>query len=396
MNVRGVWAAVAGLVLPLLLLVGPHSEAVNGEEHVSELNPDDVSYAQRYAVTPQEAARRSKLMEEISSVNAALERAPEFGGLWLTHDPHFELNVNWPTDSLPDWARSLFSKELWSIVVLHRSHRSQFEIESLTQEFADAVANLRIDAFGVVSQGAVILRVPEELGSTQEITIRWRGKDVSLEEAASSVGARIERSPVSTPAANSYAGLTTTTCTSGFSVQSTTGALNTGVLTAGHCRPGPESGDQYYGSQLLPFQREKYEGKRDVQFHTTPNYDDKNWAYDGQNDATTPFYRNISGRKLVSEMFEGQDVCHYGKITNFGCGLIYSKIYSPSYVPNSQAGFIYVDSNSSLDLCEPGDSGGPWYRNENAFGIMSGQFGVDAIFMPIEYINTLDVTLLTS
>ena len=51
--------------------------------------------------------------------------------------------------------------------------------------------------------------------------------------------------------------------------------------------------------------------------------------------------------------------------------------------------------NDSVDLAEPGDSGGLWFSGTSAFGIMTGDIepGNDADYMAINYIDTAGVEL---
>ena len=43
----------------------------------------------------------------------------------------------------------------------------------------------------------------------------------------------------------------------------------------------------------------------------------------------------------------------------------------------------------------PGTVGGPWFYGSKAYGIMTSHLGDKAIFMSIDYIDDLDITVLT-
>ena len=50
------------------------------------------------------------------------------------------------------------------------------------------------------------------------------------------------------------------------------------------------------------------------------------------------------------------------------------------------------------DLSEPGDSEEPWFRGNRAYGIVRSQApgdGKDAVYMAINYISDLDLSVLT-
>lgn len=95
----------------------------------------------------------------------------------------------------------------------------------------------------------------------------------------------------------------------------------------------------------------------------------------------------------------GASVCHYGISTGYTCGFIISKKYAPSYVNNPNPTFIRVHNYDNVDLSQGGDSGGPWYSGQAAWGIHSGHPGsddYDALYMAINYISSLGVSVRTA
>jgi hypothetical protein len=88
-------------------------------------------------------------------------------------------------------------------------------------------------------------------------------------------------------------------------------------------------------------------------------------------------------------------------VTHYGCGSLVTKSFLPSWVPNGQATFMQVHQ-ASTDLCTPGDSGGPVFVNNTAYGIVEGWSGPqdgsnsDLIYTAIDYPESwLGVTVLT-
>ena len=64
-------------------------------------------------------------------------------------------------------------------------------------------------------------------------------------------------------------------------------------------------------------------------------------------------------------------------------------------MPNGDDTFVRVNGYGAI-LSAPGDSGGPWFLEDIAYGINSGAFSDgDAIYMPINYIDRLGVSVLT-
>lgn len=149
-------------------------------------------------------------------------------------------------------------------------------------------------------------------------------------------------------------------------------------MTAGHCQ-----NTLSYNGQNLPFVSESWGGSYDVQWHNTPGFTVRNWAWDGS------WNRIINGQRHRDNQFIGDFVCKYGKTTGGGCGTITSKTFNGTY--------IRVHSNT-VDLAEPGDSGGPWFSGSTAFGIMTGDIepGNDAYYMAINYMSTLGILVLTN
>jgi hypothetical protein len=91
-------------------------------------------------------------------------------------------------------------------------------------------------------------------------------------------------------------------------------------------------------------------------------------------------------------------VCKYGRLTGYTCGTIVNTSFWPAYVPSGDATFIQVTDDQNLT--STGDSGGPWYSGNTAFGITSGETCLigcnDAIYVATNYIESgLGVTILT-
>lgn len=76
-------------------------------------------------------------------------------------------------------------------------------------------------------------------------------------------------------------------------------------------------------------------------------------------------------------MVVGESVCKYGVTTSYGCGTIDIKDFRPNpFDPNwvSNPSFTFIRAQNCLaDLSQPGDSGGPIFWSNTAFGVMSGR-----------------------
>ncbi|MEM9595222.1 MAG: S1 family peptidase, partial [Acidobacteriota bacterium] len=190
---------------------------------------------------------------------------------------------------------------------------------------------------------------------------------------------------LSTVEADIYGGLPLRTCTSGFSVKKTSNGTK-GISTAAHC-----SNSQTYSGTNLPYQSGAYYSQYDVQWHTAPGFTVVNRIRSSCSTCT----RSITGTVGRSSQSVGNYVCKQGKTTGYTCGYITDKSYQSSSPSTATATYIRV-SRSGVDLSSGGDSGGPWFNGNNAYGIHHSGIGNDATYMAINYISVLGVSVLTN
>ena len=164
------------------------------------------------------------------------------------------------------------------------------------------------------------------------------------------------------------------TCTSGFAArQHSTGDY--GIITAGHC-----SASQAMHSVSLPWVTGYKGTTADAQFHSIPSGS----GHQLRSDYLCRQYRlnvcTVHGDVAISQMYADW-VCHTGKNTGTTCGrvdYIYFRPTGSNACLDSEFGapvqcaarFVRVHS-SSLKGCL-GDSGGPWFRRNTAYGILKG------------------------
>ena len=183
-----------------------------------------------------------------------------------------------------------------------------------------------------------------------------------------------------------YGGLTLSPCTAGYSVTHSDGRQ--GITSAAHC--GQE---QTFNGTDLDFVQALLGGKYDVQWHEAPGFTLRNLVYDGSGN------RYVYGTESVNDQTVGEYVCKYGITTGFDCGDIVAIDFQPtdqtgcSNYCSFSATFIRVHKDG-VDLADVGDSGGPWFSGNTAYGIMRSEFGDDAIYMQIDYTSGLDVSVL--
>lgn len=371
------WATIATLILASLAFATPALGVADGYE------PEVGLYAADHELDLAEAAvriERQALAGEVEDVLSA-EYGQIFAGVYIQHTPEWRLIAQFTRPGEVDLARALEGHPLLDYVDLTQVPRS---LADLLNDVSEANSVLSEYNYGLdldIPSGKVVLSF-----TASELA------EVPAERLAllsSHVEHRIVHAHGTPNATQIYAGLALSTCTSGFTVKNSSGTR--GVTTAEHC-----SNTLSYDGQSLPYQNGAYYGSWDVQWHTTPNLTDKNWAYDGKWDSTTPYYRIISGTKSRSSQVVGEYVCGYGKITKFRCGYIVSKNSQPSWIPSANPHWIRVD-NSGKILGESGDSGGPWFSGNTAYGIHHGTYSDgDAVYMGINFVGDLGLTVLTS
>lgn len=185
---------------------------------------------------------------------------------------------------------------------------------------------------------------------------------------------------------HSYGGLALSTCTSGFSVRNTNTGTH-GVSTAGHCQEAQTL--QKHGVALYRV-AEKEGDSQDVQWHTTPDLNDPNLINPRDGSGTE---RTITSRTDRSQMTLDNPVCHSGMTTQYGCGSIRSKSFDPDGSGSAFNGtFIRIRDDDT----QRGDSGGPWFLGNSAYGThrSSTTDGSDnPIFMAQNYMAALDIVV---
>ena len=189
------------------------------------------------------------------------------------------------------------------------------------------------------------------------------------------------------PVTDIFGGLSLSDSTSGFAVI-TPGGIR-GITAAAHA-----ANNQNWSGYNLPFQQERLETFYDVQWHTAPGCTVTNkikWWIDGST-------RTIIGTVNRSAQPVGQYVAKYGRTTYYTGGGITAKNVTLGYIPNCQPTFIRVDDNAGFSpLAAGGDSGGPWFLGNDAWGVTCAVDGDgNAYYMAVDYVNGIGVSIMTA
>lgn len=371
--------AVLAVFLCSLLAVPAFAQSPNPPSQA--LLQDAASYAAANKVSVDEAVRRLRLQVEAGRLEATLTtQEPSFAGLWIEHQPQHRLIVRFQDRSAEGRLRTRVAGTA---------------LANVTIETLPAAASLTQLA---ARRRAALQRV-ERLGFTVDSDISVQNNRVEIySQRAASLRAAIaaERAPlperVEVIAVPSLARPHVLRggdgdpgyCTGGFTVRHNY-SYDVGISTAAHC-----GNYQQFQGLALPFAAEVFYDSADVQWHTACPY----------TEVTNEFnsglgYRACIGTRGRADQTIGSYVCKWGTTTGRTCGYIQTKNYSPSYVPNVDDTFVRVNGYGAT-LGAPGDSGGPWFVENIAYGIHSGGISDgDAIYMPINYIERLNVSVLT-
>lgn len=391
-------------VIRVLAIIAAFTLIVPAATTSKAQNPSDVLLrdAREYAIsqntTLDEAVRRLELQKSAGDlqVEISVKERNIFAGMWIQHAPQFRIIVQLTSGGLEKISQYIATGPLNGIVDVRSAPVALATLEDrqittlrILRERGVSPAVLGVDSGIPVDSGINVMENQVEL---YVLAADWSRFDLALQKANIQLPDHVQVvtvSRLSTRNTDIYAGLGLSTCTSGFSVSNLpNGGGTKGITTAGHC-----SGDQSYYGTALPLYSEWYYGSYDLQWHTAPGFTVRNYAADPQ----FPYYRSITATKGRDSQVLNELVCKYGKTTGYSCGYIADKNYAPSYVPNANPTFIRVHRDG-VDLSRGGDSGGPWYNNQTAYGIHSGEPGSDpndSLYMPINYVSECLLYVLT-
>lgn len=166
---------------------------------------------------------------------------------------------------------------------------------------------------------------------------------------------------LSRPSTDIWGGLALSTCTSGFSIQHTDGYSNVrAVLTAGHCG----SAQSRLGTSL-PYLTEGMINGDDWQSHSAPAFTVGPYFFEGVAN------RRVYGYNAAVPQI-GDFVCKYGKSAGYMCGTTNNVSYNPSYIIGDCNCVPVAHNSSNGDMSVDGDSGGPVFNGNYAYGLVSG------------------------
>lgn len=355
------------LFLPLLVVAAAAAAqpVLNQDQALTE---DATQYAAMFGVTPDEALRRLKAQQDSVAATDAIAR--EFGdrlaGIAIEHAPDYRIVVLL-TGSEPVADRSAAGVPIVFKTGAKATHAQA--VASMRKHLIDLHTELPSARGAGYDQhtGEVVLLVTsadaQRYGSD---AIRARAEQVSGVPVRVVVNELNESnmSVVGGGYVSGDAGGRRYRCTTGFVV--TNGETNA-ITTAAHC-PDELSYEERDGTRVtLPLIGSWGAAYQDVQINGSPDSPEPLFY---SNRGAGTLRRLISWRNVASTR-AGDFVCHYGESSGFSCAAVELTDYAPSdELCGGPCSPTWVTVRGPG--CVPGDSGGPVFSGEIAFGIAKG------------------------
>jgi len=382
------------LLLSMALVVVVNAQGQDSGEKPALDNKDPLLYdAQIYAsnnnVSTEEALHRFQLQDIAGKLDAELRMngTETFAGLWAEHKPKFKIVVQFTRNG--EETIKPYMKQYAELANVVEVRTANVPLANLKRDQAAASSsaralNISIESDINIYNNSVELYMTKSDRSKFDDALQ-RG-EIRLPDTVRVI--TVDAEVMGMPEANIYGGLSLSTCTSGFSVKQGWLFITKGITTAGHC-----SNTQSYNGNSLTFQSEQLTGSYDIQWHTASGYTVTNkiqWWNDGST-------RDITATKSRDNQVIGGLVCKYGMTSQYTCGYISSK----DFEYQGQATYIRVDNTAGYgDLSSGGDSGGPWFNGNTAYGTHVGaptDDPNDAVYMAVNYLESgLGVSVMTS
>ena len=359
-------------ILALLLLASAQAATAQSVETREEaLAEDAAQYAGQFRVSPAEALRRLKAQQDSVSATDAIARefADRLAGISIEHAPEYRIVV------LLTGSDPVADRTAAGVPVIFRTGAKATHAQALAA-MRQHLIDFRSDLPGARGAGydqrtgeVVLLITPAEASRLGVDAIRRRAEEISgvpvrvavneLHESNMSVdgGGRVEGLNVLTNRRNR--------CTSGFVV--TNGEINA-ITTAAHCPDQLIYVDRDGNSSpTLPMIGSWGAAYRDVQINGSADSPDPLFYAD----RGAGSLRRVQTWRNEASTRAGDFVCHYGESSGYSCATVELTDYAP---PGALCGgpcsptWVTVRGPS----CISGDSGGPVFSGDVAFGIAKG------------------------
>lgn len=354
-----------------LLLLATSAVAEPVESRNEALTEDAVQYASQFRVTPDEALRRLEAQQSSVAATDAIVRefADRLAGIAIEHSPQYRIVV------LLTGSEAVADRTASGVPIVFRTGAKATRAEAVATmrrhliDFRSELPGARGAGYDQRTGEVVLLVEPSDAARFGVDAIRRRAEQIGGVPVRVVIN-QLNESNMSVDGGGLVVGFNKLTnrrnrCTSGFVV--TNGEVNA-ITTAAHCPDQLTYIDRDGNSgPALPMIGSWGAAYRDVQIN-------------GSADSPQPlFYANREGGSLrrvdtwrpVASTRAGDFVCHYGESSGYSCATVELTDYAP---PGALCGgpcsptWVTVKGPS----CIPGDSGGPVFSGDVAFGLAKG------------------------
>lgn len=355
----------------LLLAIAGAASAQAVETREQALAEDAFQYASQFQVTPDEAVRRLKAQQDSVGATDAIARefADRLAGISIEHRPDYRIVV------LLTGSDPVADRTAAGVPIVFKTGAKATHAEAVAAmrrhliDFRSELPGARGAGYDQRTGEVVLLVTPADVATMGVDAIRARAEEVSGVPVRIVVNELIE-SNMTVDGGGLVEGVSTITnrrsrCTSGFVV--TNGEINA-ITTAAHC-PDQLTYLERDGttSPTLPMIGSWGLGYRDVQINGSANSPAPLFYAD----RGAGSLRSVETWRSVASTRAGDFVCHYGESSGYSCATVELTDYAP---PGALCGgpcsptWVTVRGPS----CIPGDSGGPVFSGNVAFGIAKG------------------------
>ncbi len=358
------------LLALLLMTFAAMTSAQPVQSEAEALADDAAQYAAQFSVTSDEALRRLKAQEASVAATDGIARefAARLAGISIQHSPDFRIVVLLTGgDPVPE-------RDAAGVPVVFRTGAKATHAQALEAlrkhliDFRTDLPNARGAGYDQRTGEVVLLVTREDASRLGLEAIRARAERVGgvpvrvvineLNESNMSVngGGRVEGLNLQTNRRN--------LCTTAFVI--TNGETNA-ITTAAHCPDELTYVDRDGTSVVLPMIGSWGAAYRDVQINGSAQSPEPLF-YSNRGAGTL---RQLVSWRNVASTRAGDYICHYGESSGYSCATVELTDYAP---PGDLCGgpcfptWVTVRGPS----CVPGDSGGPVFSGEIAFGIAKG------------------------
>lgn len=385
--------------------------------------------AERYGISREDASNRIRLQQEIAELVSQLKRGddPDFAGIWIAHEPVFRIYIAYTDPSDRKLLQLRIDPKIRQFVKLVKRDKSRKQAQSEAEAIVQAVRGAGVQDFAASVEedsGDVTLEVPTAADRDKAVQAIGGPKPhikIVVKPIAKPTAPPVGVQPGDYIEGGHYywqtpylTGMTEAQkeaakgCT--FAFQATFGG-KLGILTAGHCRPGPDGSGYWHAINghwvelPVPTIARWADGtKYDFQFHEITGYSRSNWVY-YFNQASVVGLPQTGWVQATSKVgyygqTKGMVACKSGRVTGITCG----QITSGNYYYNGAWGWIRVYRASGQFLGQSGDSGGAVFSDATkgqqvaAYGILTaaqpiGGGASEMVYTPIDYMEDYGVAL---